>query len=50
MQTFNKGRTKLLVLLRMDNTTVVAYTNNMEGTASKSLLGSLEHALLICAV
>ena len=36
-QTFLKGRTGLSVLLQMDNTTAVAYINNLGGTVSPQL-------------
>ena len=36
-QTFLKGRTGLSVLLQMDNTTAVAYVNNLGGTVSPQL-------------
>ena len=36
--TFTKGRTQISVLLRIDNTTAVAYINNRGGTVSKPLV------------
>ena len=37
LQTFTKDRRGISVLLRIDNTTVVAYINNRGGTASLNL-------------
>ena len=37
IKTFVKNESKLLILLRIDNTTVVAYTNNLGGTVSTEL-------------
>ncbi len=38
LKTFTKGQTGLLVLLKMDNTTAVAYVNNQGGTVSRELV------------
>ena len=38
VQTFAKSLTKMSVLLRIDNTTAVAYINNLGGTVSKELV------------
>ena len=38
VQSFTKSKTKLSVLLRVDNTTTVAYINNLGGTVSKELI------------
>ncbi len=38
LKTFVKKRTRLSVLLKLDNTTVVAYINNQGGTVSKKLV------------
>ncbi len=35
LKTFTKGQTGLSVLLKMDNTTAVAYVNNQGGTVSR---------------
>ena len=37
-QTFLKDKTRMSVLLRLDNTTAVAYINNLGGTVSKELV------------
>ncbi len=38
LKTFTKGQTDLSVLLKMDNTTAVAYVNNQGGTVSRELV------------
>lgn len=38
MQTFLKNKISLSVLLRIDNTSAVAYINNLGGTVSRDLL------------
>ena len=38
LQTFAKGKVGISVLLRIDNTMVVAYINNQGGTVSRDLL------------
>ena len=38
IQTFAKSRTGISVLLRIDNTTAVAYINNLGGTVSRELI------------
>ena len=38
MKTFLKNKTRMSVLLRLDNTTAVAYINNLGGTVSKELV------------
>jgi len=37
-KTFAKSKTAISILLRIDNTTVVAFINNLGGTASKELV------------
>ena len=37
-KTFAKSKTAISILLRINNTTAVAYINNMGGTASKELV------------
>ena len=37
-KTFAKSKTAISILLRIDNTTAVAYINNLGGTASKELV------------
>ena len=38
LKTFVKNKTGLFVLLRIDNTTVVAFINNQGGTVSEELI------------
>ena len=38
VKTFAKAKTAMLILLRINNTTAVAYINNLGGTASKELV------------
>ena len=48
IQTFAKNRTGLSVLLRIDNTTAVAYINNLGGTVSKDLLELAKNLWMWC--
>ena len=48
VQTFTKDRTGLSVLLRIDNTTAVAYINNLGGTVSRELLNLAKDLWMWC--
>ena len=48
IQTFAKHKTDISVLLRIDNTTAVAYINNLGGTISKDLLELAKNLWMWC--
>ena len=48
VQTFTKGQTGLSVLLRIDNTTAIAYINNLGGTVSRELLNLAKDLWMWC--
>ena len=48
VETFTKDRTGLSVLLRIDNTTAVAYINNLGGTVSRELLNLAKDLWMWC--
>ena len=47
-QTFAKFRTGISILLRIDNTTAVAYINHLGGTASKDLVAQTKKLWMWC--
>jgi len=48
MKTFAKSKTAISILLRIDNTSAVAYINNMGRTASKELLTLMRDLWMRC--
>ena len=48
LKTFMKNKTGLLVLLKIDNTTAVAYINNQGGTVSKTLVTLTKELWMWC--
>ena len=48
VQSFTKNKAKLSVLLKVDNTTAVAYINNLGGTVSKELVALTRDLWLWC--
>ena len=48
IQTFLKGKSRLSVLLRIDNTSAVAYINNLGGTVSKELASLAKNLWMWC--
>ena len=48
VKTFLKNKTRMSVLLRLDNTTAVAYINNLGGTVSKELVDLAKSLWMWC--
>jgi len=48
LKTFAKGKSGISILLRMDNTTAVAYINNQGGTVSRELVALTKELWLWC--
>ena len=48
VQSFAKSKSKLNILLRIDNTTAVAYINHLGGTVSRDLVGLTKNLWMWC--
>ena len=48
VKTFLKDKSRMSVLLRLDNTTAVAYINNLGGTVSKELVDLAKSLWMWC--
>ena len=48
VQSFAKGKTRISILLRIDNTTAVAYINHLGGTISRDLVKLTENLWIWC--